>query len=71
MSIYRRDFDKTKCMYFLIKDEIFFDKYYEIWEKVSNIIKRKINRKLVYNKKYLKAEKKSTQKKTFSVFVNK
>ena len=42
MSIYRRDFDKTKCMYFLIKDEIFFDKYYEIWEKVSNIIKTKL-----------------------------
>ena len=27
MSIYRRDFDKIKCMYFLIKEETFFDKY--------------------------------------------
>ena len=40
MSIYKRDFDKTKCMYFLIKDEKIFDKYYEIREKVSNIIKK-------------------------------
>ena len=27
MSIYKRDFDETKCMYFLIKHENFFDKY--------------------------------------------
>ena len=26
-SIYRRYFDKTKCMYFVIKDEKCFDKY--------------------------------------------
>ena len=57
MSIYRRDFDKTKCMYFLINDENFFAKYNEIWEKVSNIIKKKINRGLICNKKYLKAKK--------------
>ena len=41
MSVYKKDFDKTKCMYFVIKDESFFDKYNEIWEKVSNIIKKK------------------------------
>ena len=40
MIIYRRDFDKTKCTYFLIKDENLFDEYNEIWEKVSNIIKK-------------------------------
>ena len=33
-----------------------FDKYITIWENVCNIIK-KINIELVYNKKYLKAEK--------------
>ena len=38
MIIYRRDFDKTKYMYFLIKDEKLFDKYIEIWENVSTII---------------------------------
>ena len=26
MSIYKRYFDKTKCMYFMIKDENIFDK---------------------------------------------
>ena len=43
MYIYRRDFDETKYMYFLIKEEKVFDKYNEIWEKVCS-------------KKYLKAE---------------
>ena len=36
-----------------------------IWVKVSIIIKRKFNSEL----KYLKAEKDSTQKKAFSVFI--
>ena len=27
LSIYKRHFDKTKCMYFLIKDEKIFGKY--------------------------------------------
>ena len=36
MSPYRRDFDKTKYMSFLIKDERFLEKYNEIWENVSN-----------------------------------
>ena len=38
MSIYERYFDKTKCMYFTIKDEKLFDKYMKITEKVSNMI---------------------------------
>ena len=41
--MYKRDF--------LIKDEKFFDKYNEFWEKVSNVIK-KINRELIYNKRF-------------------
>ena len=49
MSIYNRYFDKTKCMYFMIKDKKFFDKHLKIWERVSNIIKT-INSELVYNK---------------------
>ena len=69
MSIYRRSFDKTKCMYLLIKEEKVFDKYNETWEKVSNIIKKEFNSKLVYNKKNLKAEKKSTQKKALDVIL--
>ena len=59
MSIYKRDSDKTKCMYFLIKDRRFFDKYSKIWKKVSNIIKKKKKKKkkLIYKNIYLKAEK--------------
>ena len=40
MSPYRRDFDTTKCMSFLRKDEKLFEKYNKIWKKVSNIIKK-------------------------------
>ena len=36
---------------------VFLDKYNEIWEKVSNVMKKEFNSKPVYNKKYLKAEK--------------
>ena len=43
-------------MYFMIKDEKFFDEYMKIWEKVSNAIKKN-NGELVCNKKYVKAEK--------------
>ena len=38
MSAYSRDFDKTKCMFFSIKDKKLLEKYMEIWNKVSNII---------------------------------
>ena len=40
MSICKRYSDKTKCMYFVIKDENIFDKYMKIWENVNNIIKK-------------------------------
>ena len=49
MSAYRRDFDRTKYMSFLIKDEKLLEKYNEIWKKVSNIIKKEFNNKPVYN----------------------
>ena len=53
---YRRKFDKTKCMSFLIKDDKFLEKYYEIWKKVSNIIKKEFGSKSVYNEKHLKTK---------------
>ena len=37
--------DKTRCMYFMIKDETFLDKYMRIWEKVSNM-RKKVNGKI-------------------------
>ena len=41
MSIYKRYVGKTNCICFMIKDENSFDKYMKVWEKVSNIIKKK------------------------------
>ena len=52
MREYKRDFDKTKCMSFLIKAENFLEKYNEILEKVSNNIK-KVNSEPVHRKNYL------------------
>ena len=46
MSAYRRDFDKTKCMPFLIKVKKLLEKYNETRKKFSNIIS---NSKPVYN----------------------
>ena len=38
MSACRRDFDETKYMSFLIKNDELLEKYNEIWEKVKNSI---------------------------------
>ena len=40
MSAYRKRFDETKYMSFLIKDNKLLEKYSEIWDKVNNIIKK-------------------------------
>ena len=49
MSEYRKDFDKTKCMSFLIKDEKLLEKHNEIWKKVSNIIQKEFDSNPIYN----------------------
>ena len=59
MSAYRRDFDKTKCMSFLIKDEKLLETYCEIWKKFSNSINKEFYSNPVYNEKYLKTKIKS------------
>ena len=59
MNAYRKDFDKTRFMSFLIKDEKLLEKYNEIWKKVSNIIKKEFDSKPEYNEKYLKTKIKS------------
>ena len=56
---YRTDFDKTKCMYFWIKDEKLLEKYNEIWKKVSNIIKKEFESNPACNEKYIKTKKRS------------
>ena len=55
MSAYRRDFNETKYMYFLIKDDELLEKYNEVWEKVKNSIRKEFDSKPVCNEKYLKA----------------
>ena len=59
MSAYRRDFDKTKFMSFLIKDEKLLEKYNKIWKNVSNIILKEFDSNPVCNEKYVKTKLKS------------
>ena len=68
MNIYKRYSNKTKCMYFMIKDENIFDKPMAIWEIVSNVIKTNFNSELIYNQKYLKAEKRFNARESFQYF---
>ena len=50
MSAYRKDFDETKYVSFLIKDDKLLEKCYGIQEKVSNAIKKEFDSNPVYNK---------------------
>ena len=68
MIMYRRDFYKTKYMYLFDKRWNFFDKYNEIFGKGSETL-RKINREIIYNKTFLKSEKKLIQNDAFIVFI--
>ena len=56
MSAYRKHFDETKCLSFLIKDDELLEKYNDIWEKVKNNIKKEFDSEPVYSKKNLKAK---------------
>ena len=67
MSAYRRGFDKTECMSFLIKDEKLLEKYNEIF---SNIVKKEFDSEPVYNEKYLKTKIKSFNGKINTNFHN-
>ena len=40
MSAYRKDFDETKYVYLVIKDDKLLEKHNEIWEKVKNSLKK-------------------------------
>ena len=73
MTPYRKDFDETKYMSFLIKDNELLEKCNEIWGKVTNSIKKELNSESVYNKKYLKTKIKSYKGKinaNFSLILN-
>ena len=59
MSAYRKDFDETKYISFLINGDELLEKYNETLENVKNSLKIEFDREPVYNEKYLKAKIKS------------
>ena len=68
MSAYRKGFDETRSISFLIKDDELFEKYNEIWEKVKNSLKKGCEP--IYNEKHLKAKTKSYNGKINTNFRN-
>ena len=70
MNLYRRDFDKTKYMYFLIKDNKCPEKYNEIWDNISQVIKQVFDCEPTYNEKYLKTKIKSYEQKVITNYHN-
>ena len=70
MSVNSRDFDETKYMSFLIKDDELLEKHYEIWEKFKNNIKKEFDREPGYNEKHLKPKIKSYNGKINKNFPN-
>ena len=54
MSTYSQNFDETKQKFLLVKVNELLVKYNRIWSKVSNSMKKGLNRESVYNKEYLK-----------------
>ena len=70
MSVYRRDFDETKYMSYLIKDDESLEKYNEIWKKVKSSIKKEFDSEPVYNEQYLKTKIKSYKVKINTNFHN-
>ena len=60
-------------MYFMIKDETFFDKHltileYNVMKNIINIIEKKINIELMYKERYLTAEKSFNTRESFQWF---
>ena len=51
MTAFRKDFDETKYMSFLIKDNELLEKYNEILEKVKNILQKEFDKINPYNRK--------------------
>ena len=68
--MYRKDFDETDYVCFLIKDDKLLEKNNEIWEKVSNAIKKEFDSNPVYNKKYWSTKIKSYNEKINTSFQN-
>ena len=48
MNVYRRAFEETKYMSFLIKYDELLEKYNEIWDKIGKVIKKRFYSEPVY-----------------------
>ena len=70
MGAYRRNFDETKYMCFLIENNELLEKQNEIWDKFSNAIKKGFDGESVYSEKYLKTKIKSFEGRTNINFPN-
>ena len=68
MTAYRKDFDQTKYVSFLIKDDKSLEQYNEIWGKINHAIRKEFDSNLVYNKKYFRAKIKSCNGKIHTNF---
>ena len=51
MRASKKEFDETKYISFLIKDDELLKTYTEIWGKVKECLKRKFYSESLYNKK--------------------
>ena len=70
MSAYRKDFDETKYVSSLIKDDKLLEKYNRIQKKVKIVIEKEFDSEPVYNEKYLKAKANSYNRKINTNFDN-
>ena len=59
MNAYRRNFDETNYMSFLIRNAELLESYNKTWEKASNSVEKRFDTELVQNEKYLKNKIKS------------
>ena len=59
MILLTRSVDKSICISFLIEDEELLKRYNQIWDKVSNSIKKEFDIKLVEKEKHLPTKIKS------------
>ena len=71
MTAYRKDFDETKYLSFLIKGDELLEKYNEISEKLKDNLKKEFESEPVYYEKYLKGKIISYNGKTNSNFRSK
>ena len=54
MNRYVKYFNDNKCMNLLVHDEELLGKCHKIWDKISNIFKKGLNSKPLYDNRYIK-----------------